>query len=144
MQTQPPLLAIDPGREKCGLAVVTVRREILEREIVTLESLPLRVSYFVGKYGVETIILGDRTGAKDVRNRLRESGWQLEIVFVDEDRTSEMGRRRYLQAHPARGWKKLLPAGLREPENPYDDYVAAILAERYLDGRRSTRMRSSR
>ncbi|HEY3415680.1 MAG TPA: pre-16S rRNA-processing nuclease YqgF [Armatimonadota bacterium] len=144
MQTQSPLLAIDPGRGKCGLAVVTFKRDVLDREIVQLDALPLRVSYFVGKYGVETIVLGDRTGAKDVRNMLRASGWQLDIVFVDEHRTSELGRRRYLQAHPGKGWKRLLPIGLREPDRPYDDYVAVILAERYLDGMRSTRIRSSR
>ena len=51
---------------------------------------------------------------------------------------------RFLRAHPERGWKRLLPPGLRSPDRPYDDFVAVILAERYLDGQRSTRIRSTR
>lgn len=141
---RPPLLAVDPGREKCGVAVVTPGRETLEREIISTAELPLRVAYHVGRYGIETIVLGDRTGARAVRDALRQAGFLLEIAFVDEDHSSELGRRRYLQEHRGSGLSRLLPTGLRSPDRPYDDYVAIILAERYLDGSRSTRLRRSR
>jgi hypothetical protein len=137
----PPLLAIDPGREKCGVAVVTYRREVLVQEIVGLDDLHLRVAHCIGRYGITLIVLGDRTGAREVRELLRRGGFQQEIAFVDEHRSSERGRERYLLAHPARGWERLLPVGLRTPNHPYDDYVAVILAERYLDGQASTRLR---
>jgi len=136
----PPLLAIDPGTEKCGIAIVTPQRRILEQEITPVAGLALRIGYFIGKYGVDTIVLGDRTGARDARDLIRSAGFSLEIVFVNEDRSSELGRRRYLQTHTARGWQRLLPIGMRTPDRPYDDYVAVILAERYLDGSRSTRV----
>ncbi len=141
---RPPLLAVDPGREKCGVAVVTYAREILEREIISTPELPLRVAYHVGRYGIDIIVLGDRTGARQVRDALRQAGFMMEIAFVDEDRSSELGRRRYLQDHRGAGLCRLLPIGLRTPDRPYDDYVAIILAERYLDGSRSTRLRRSR
>lgn len=144
MTDHPPLLAVDPGREKCGLAVVTYGREVLQREIIPTKDLPLRVAYLVGRYGVEIIVMGDRTGARDMRDALRRAGLQLEIAFVDEDRSSEMGRRRYLLDHPGHGLHRFVPIGLRTPKRPYDDYVAVILAERYLDGSRSTRIRRSR
>jgi RNase H-fold protein (predicted Holliday junction resolvase) len=140
----PPLLAIDPGREKCGVAVVTARREVLIQEIVSLDMLHQRVAHYIGRYGVSIIVLGDRTGAREVRDLLRRSGFQQEIAFVDEHRSSKLGRERYLKAHPARGWASLLPIGLRVPDHPYDDYVAVILAERFLDGQASTRLRRSR
>ncbi|OPZ81680.1 MAG: hypothetical protein BWY76_02950 [bacterium ADurb.Bin429] len=140
----PPLLAIDPGRDKCGVAVVTVGREVLVQEIVGVDALHHRVAHFIGRYGVKLIVLGDRTGAREVRELLRRSGFQQEIAFVDEHRSSELGRERYLKAHPARGWGSLLPIGLRVPDRPYDDYVAVILAERYLDGQASTRLRRGR
>jgi RNase H-fold protein (predicted Holliday junction resolvase) len=141
---RPPLLAIDPGREKCGVAVVDHARRVLEREVIDPASLPLRLAYYVGRYGIETIVLGDRTGAREVRDTLRRAGFQVEVVFVDEHRSSELGRRRFLEAHPGRGWARLLPVGLRAPDRPYDDFVAVILAERYLDGTRSTRARRLR
>jgi len=141
---QPPVLAVDPGREKCGVAVVTAAARVLAQEIVTVNDLPLRIAHFLGRYGIEMIILGDRTGAKDVRDLIRLAGFSLEIVFVDEHRSSELGRRRFLLANPGKGWQRLLPIGLREPNQPYDDYVAVILAERYLQGQRSTRIRRQR
>lgn len=141
---RPPLLAVDPGREKCGIAVMTFGREVLDRAIIATEDLSTRIAYYIGRYGVGLVVMGDRTGGRDARNALRRAGFRLEIIFVDEDRSSEMGRRRYLLDHPPTGWRRLLPLGLREPDRPYDDYVAVILAERYLDGSRSTRIRKSR
>ena len=140
----PPLLAVDPGREKCGIAVVTLQREVLECGIIETPSLPLRLAHYVGRYGVVTVVLGDRTYAREVSELIRSSGLNLEIVYVDEHRSSELGRLRFLQANPARGWRRLIPLGLRTPPRPYDDFVAVILAERYLDGQRSTRRRAPR
>ena len=123
--------------------MVTYQRAILAQEIVPTTALPRRVAHYIGRYGVLTLIMGDRTGAKEMQALLRQAGLSLEIVFVDEDRSSELGRRRFLLAHPGRGWQRLLPLGLRTPDRPYDDFVAVILAERYLDGSRSTRLRAT-
>jgi len=139
--SHPPLLAVDPGREKCGIAVVTLQREVLERAIIDTPQLPVRLAHYVGRYAIETVVLGDRTFAREVANLIRSAGLRLDIVFVDEHHSSELGRHRYLIEHPGRGWRRLIPLGLRSPNRPYDDYVAIILAERYLDGRRSTRLR---
>jgi RNase H-fold protein (predicted Holliday junction resolvase) len=139
-----PLLAIDPGREKCGLAVVTPERKVLVKEIIDLAEVHLRIAHYIGRFGVVLIVLGDRTGAREVRDLLRRGGFHQEVAFVDEHRSSELGRERYLRDHPGRGWERLLPIGLRTPDHPYDDYVAVILAERFLDGRASTRMRRKR
>ncbi len=124
--------------------MVTEQRAILARDIIDTPSLPVRVAHFVGRYGIDIVILGDRTFARQTRDLIRSAGLTLEIVFVDEHRSSELGRLRFLQDHPAHGWKRLLPLGLRSPDRPYDDYVAVILAERYLDGQRSTRIRAGK
>lgn len=134
-----PLLTVDPGREKCGLAVVTTHREVLERDIVETPDLVERLARLIAQYGCTTVVLGDRTYARETAALLRDGGIGLEIVFVDEDHSSEEGRERFLRVTPARGWQRLLPLGLRTPNRPYDDFVAIILAERFLDGRRSTR-----
>jgi len=140
----PPLLAVDPGLEKCGVAVVTYKREVLEREIIPIASLPLRVAYHVGRHGISLIAMGDRTGARQMRDALRLAGFQIEIVFVNEHRSSELGRERYLKEHPGVGIFRFFPIGMRSPAEPFDDYVAVIIAERYLDGSRSTRIRRIR
>ncbi len=55
--------------------------------------------------------------------------------MIDEHRSSEQGRRRYFRENPPRGWRRLLPVGLQTPPRAYDDYVAVVLAERYLASR---------
>ena len=36
--------------------------------------------------------------------------------------------------NPPRGWRRLLPVSMQMPPEPYDDYVAVILAQRFLRG----------
>ncbi len=135
----PPIIAIDPGREKCGLAVVSRTGTVIIREIIPLNDLIMRISHFLGRYGVRNIVLGDRTGSRNVRELIRSAGITNDVSFVDEDHSSEIARRRYLTEHPGKGFARLLPIGMRTPDVPIDDYVAVILAERYLAGWGSTR-----
>ncbi|MCJ7822817.1 MAG: pre-16S rRNA-processing nuclease YqgF [Armatimonadetes bacterium] len=127
-----PVLAVDPGRDKCGIAVLTADGRVLYRGVVSATQLAGQVSQLVKQYDVVRLLLGDRTAAKDVGRRLGQSDCPLEPVLVDEHRSSEEGRRRYFRDTPRRGWRRLLPIGLQTPPCAYDDYVAVILAERYL------------
>jgi hypothetical protein len=51
---------------------------------------------------------------------------------VDERGTTLEARRRYWQLFPPRGWRRLLPQGLRQPPRDWDDVVAQLLLERRL------------
>ena len=119
-----PVLAVDPGRDKCGIAVVRADGQVLYRGIVSATQVGDQVPQLVKQYDVVRLLLGDRTAAKEVGRRLRESGCPLEPLLIDEHRSSEEGRRRYFRDDPRRG--------LQTPPRAYDDYVAVILAERYL------------
>jgi len=76
------------------------------------------------------VVIGGSTGCHDLAVRLQDAGCNVQVV--DERGTSELARRRYLLDHPARGWRRLIPLGLRHPPEPYDDYAALILAERRI------------
>jgi len=127
-----PILAIDPGRDKCGLAVVDAWQGVIYQAVVPTRELPSLVLPLVQERGISRLVLGDRTSTAELMRRMRHSGITAEIVLVDEHRSSEEGRRRYFQENPPLGWKRFLPKGLLHPDRPYDDYVAIILAERYL------------
>jgi len=60
------------------------------------------------------------------------AGGQLEIAMVDETNTTLEGKRNYLLANRPKGINWLLPIGLRTPERPWDDYVAEVIARRYI------------
>ncbi len=84
-------------------------------------------------HGVEKVVIGDRTGSAEIVSALMEEGCRLEIVAVDEHMSSMEARERYLRENPGKGIARFVPIGLRTPKEPYDDYVAEILATRYFD-----------
>ena len=55
-------------------------------------------------------------------------------MVVDEYRTTEMAKKEYWKVNPPRGLKKLIPLGMQVPPVPVDDFVAVILARRYISG----------
>ncbi|MBI2914290.1 MAG: hypothetical protein HYY08_00040 [Firmicutes bacterium] len=129
------ILAIDPGREKCGVAVMSRNGVTLVRDVVALPDLPGRVREIVQVHEVSTIAVGNLTGSEDVKALLIGCGAAEPvrgIVLVDEHGSSREGRRRYLQDHPPRGLWKLVPQSLRVPKEPIDGYVAEVLGLRYL------------
>ncbi len=125
------VLAVDPGRDKCGLALLRGDGEVLEQSVVRTAELVETVANLVERHPGAAVIVGDRTGGRDLSLAL-EQRLQQKPALVDEHRSSEEGRRRYFRENPPRGWRRLLPLGLQTPPKPYDDYVAVILAERYL------------
>lgn len=125
------VLAIDPGRAKCGLALVSPE-SILLREIVPVAALPARVSELLAQFTPDSLVIGSGTGSGLVIAAIEAICGQTPVALVGEAHTSELARARYLVENRPRGFRRLLPSFLRTPEEPYDDYVAVILAERWL------------
>ena len=123
------LLAIDPGSKKCGLAVVNEQKNVLVKKVIAIEQLKKTVENLEKEFGLTQIIIGDRTNSKRIQESLAFFG--KPIVTVNEDKSTIEGRYRYLKEN-TKGLARLIPIGLRVPKQPFDDYVAVILAERYL------------
>jgi RNase H-fold protein (predicted Holliday junction resolvase) len=130
---RPAVMAIDPGRAKCGVAVVDSAGDILYRSVVSSNEVSALAAGLAGSFSPEMIVLGDGTAARTIESTLEEIGIKIPICRVDERHTSENARALYLQEHPARGLQRLLPSSLRVPDGPYDDYVAIILARRWWE-----------
>jgi RNase H-fold protein (predicted Holliday junction resolvase) len=129
------VIAVDPGREKCGVAVVDGQQGPREQKIVSVGELADVVEQWEKKYQSRVVVIGDRTYSKQTQKLLQaiclEDG-KLQIIAVDEHHSSEEARRRYWREHPPQGLKRLIPVTLQMPPRPIDDYVAVILAERYF------------
>lgn len=131
------ILAIDPGREKNGVAVVSDQQEVVCQAIVETGQLLAYIEELLTVQQIKVIVVGNRTGSKTLINKLKVAGILAKvsaIIAINEDYSTEEGRRRYWREHPPRGWRRLLPLTLQTPPRPIDDYVAIILAERYLVG----------
>lgn len=134
------VLGVDPGRQKCGLAVVEVGAAgagtILHREIAPATGVGARVRALVEAYEPVAVTLGDATFSRAARTAIQSALAGLpdggpRLAVVDERHSTERARRRYFHDHPPRGWRRFLPLGLQVPPEPYDDYAAVILAEQW-------------
>ncbi len=123
------VLAVDPGREKCGVAVCA-SAGVLAHRVVPTDRLAAVVGEWTAAYGVKIILVGNRTGSAEARARLGDLG--VAVEQVEEQGTTLAARRRYFRDHPPRGLRGFLPISLQVPPEPYDDYAAILLAEAYL------------
>ena len=130
-----PILAIDPGREKCGAAVLDQEKNVLWRGVVTTGDILAVSRELTRQYGLRTVVLGNQTHSGEVRENLQallDSQTVSEIVFADERGSTETARFRYWQAFPPAGWRRFLPRGLLVPPCAIDDFAAIIIGERFL------------
>lgn len=129
------VISIDPGREKCGVALVGPTQGVKLQKVVPTDELVSVVEEIATANNVFTIVIGDRTSHLSAINKLNTllvNGKALTITPIDEHRSSDEARGRYWCDHPPKGLAKLIPLGLQVPPIPVDDYVAVILAERYF------------
>lgn len=128
---EPPLLAVDPGHKKCGLAVVGAAG-VLERAIVAPAELPGVLEVWRRRHGLVRAVVGDGTQSRPILAVVEGVLGPGAAELRDETGSSLAGRRRYWREHPPRGLWRLVPTSLRVPPEPFDDWVAVILAEREL------------
>lgn len=129
------IIAVDPGREKCGVAVVDNKRGTLIRQVIATSSLTEMVREWAEAYYITVVVIGNRTFSKETRQLLQAmmtAAGPITIIVVEEHRSSEEARRRYWKENPPRGLWRLVPTSMRTPADPVDDLVAVILAERYF------------
>lgn len=123
------VLAVDPGVEKCGVAVCGPEG-VVARRVIGVAQLHDLASQWIQAHAVECVIVGDGTGRKQVFDILVSLGPPVRLVM--EGGSTLAARLRYFRDHPPRGWRRLLPLSLQVPPEPYDDYAAEVLGERFL------------
>ena len=131
--SQPVILGLDPGRQKCGLAIMGVDRILRYQEVVAVDAVMATIEQLRQQFPISTIVLGDQTGSKQWKDNLSQLDDPPRIMVVDERYTSLEARERYWQMYPPSGLGKLLPRSFRNPPRPIDDIVAILLIERYLN-----------
>jgi RNase H-fold protein (predicted Holliday junction resolvase) len=127
------ILGFDPGRDKCGLAVVGLDRQLCYHQVVPTGKVIATIEALRNSFPISLLVIGDQTTAKRWKQQLSQELAPISIVMVDERYSSLEARDRYWQMYPPTGFSKLLPQSLRQPPRPVDDIVAILLIERYLN-----------
>jgi RNase H-fold protein (predicted Holliday junction resolvase) len=123
-------LGFDPGKDKCGVAVVDATGQALYWEVLAADVVLEQLPQIIANWAVPQIVMGDRTMARQWQQRLQTLG--LPIALTDEHNSSMQARDLYWEMYPAQGLQRLVPQGMRLPPRPIDDLVAIILVRRYL------------
>jgi RNase H-fold protein (predicted Holliday junction resolvase) len=126
------VVGVDPGHSKCGVAAVTAEGEVLSLAVVETDRVGLTAAALAHTHGADVIVLGSRTGAPRAWELIHAADPALTIAEVEEDMSTLEARDRYWEDNPPGCLMRLIPAGLRTPPEPYDDWAAVVLAERYL------------
>ncbi len=124
-------LGFDPGRQKCGVAVMDDDRQLYHHAVILADSALIEITKLCDRYAIDQIILGDQTASKAWQQKIHAHLPNLPVERVDERHSSLEARDRYWQMYPPQGLTRLLPKGMRNPPRPIDDIVAILLIERY-------------
>ncbi len=131
MNSQKLILAIDPGREKIGIAILDLKGNVVFRAILSFSEF----TSWYGKISSERkflrVVVGSGTGKERIIDFLRQK--EISYTLVDERGSSEEARRLYFCENPPRGWRRFIPLSLLFPEKGFDDWQAVVIGRRFLE-----------
>lgn len=126
------ILAIDPGKKKCGIAIVDYQKSFIAGEVVDLEELVNKLLKFINRYDIEEIVVGSGTNFESIYIAVQSEFPDIKLTKVVEKNTTMLARRVYFEFNPPRGILKFIPLAMQIPPEPYDDYAAYVIALRFL------------
>jgi RNase H-fold protein (predicted Holliday junction resolvase) len=128
------LLALDPGSDKVGTAVLDYQAREKEKTIVKIDQLIDHLREIFEHYQIAEIIIGNGTGAEKIIELLNKNFQESKISLVEEEFTTEEAQARYLKEKPMSNYEKLLRKIVSwKLKKPLDDYAALIIGEKYLE-----------
>lgn len=124
------LIGIDPGRSKCGLAVVYDDGTRRTLAVVPTPEIADRIEEEVSASVVRAICIGHATGSDSIVAMCASRWPAIERRVVDETNTTLEARRLYYIDHPPKGFWRFIPRGLLVPDEPLDAYAALLIVSR--------------
>ncbi|MFH1452577.1 MAG: resolvase [Armatimonadota bacterium] len=126
------ILAIDPGKNKCGIAVLDNDLNIKERTTAETGNILTVLEKLINEFKIRLIILGGATYSEEIKKIITEKFPEIDLKKADEKHSTEKARHLYFKCNPPKGIWRFIPLGLQTPKEPYDDYAAAVIAIEYI------------
>ena len=124
------IVGIDPGRSKCGFAVVYDDGTRKALAVVPTPEIGDRIEEEVRSSDVGAICIGHATGSESIVALCGTRWPAIPRRIVDETNTTYDARRLYYIDHPPRGIWRFIPRGLLVPDEPLDAYAALLIVRR--------------
>ena len=128
------LISIDPGKYKCGLVLVDIKKKKIDQAIVlNTEFLPKYVKTLKSALNISKIIIGNGTTSKENIEKLEFV--KKDLIIFEEKNTTYRAKKRFFELFPVMGLKSLLPKELFLINKNLDAISALIILEDYCNDR---------
>ena len=132
-------IAIDPGRDKTGVALVLSDGSLLDKLILESCHIGIYVQRTYEQYQTDGyhVYIACGNGTKHdavmqcVKEALHQKELSCDIALVDEYNSTQEGKRLYWENEERTLWKKWIPVSWLTPPRPVDDYTAWIIGKRF-------------
>ena len=126
------LISIDPGKYKCGLVLVDIKKKKINQAIVlNTEVLPKYVKTLKSVENISKVIMGNGTTSKENIDKLKFI--KKDLILFEEKNTTFRAKKRFFELFPIRGLKNLLPKELFIINKNLDAVSALIILEDYCN-----------
>lgn len=126
------IIAIDPGKDKTGIAVFNQAKTLLEKKVALTSQLDQEISFFSKKYNATLLIMGSGTNSKKLASKITVSNPKMDIVYINEKGSTLEARTLYWREHEPKWFLRIFPRSFLLPPEQYDDYAAVVIGLRYL------------
>ena len=127
------VIAIDPGRYKCGVILADSKQGIvLEGKVVSCNSVIKLINLWKSLGNVELILIGNGTSSNYWKSEINIKTC-IPIKIVEERGTTLRARDRYWELWPKNYFLRLFPKGIILPFDNLDAIAALVLMEDYLN-----------
>ena len=126
----PKVIAIDPGRSKCGLVLAEIsEKKVYKAIILKSEFLENYVRNLTTSEDISQIIIGNGTSSREIKEKLYFL--KKEIITCEEKNTTFRAKARYFELFPISGLKFLMPREVFILNKNLDAISALIILEDY-------------
>ena len=127
----PRVIAIDPGKSKCGLVLAEkIEKKVYKAIILKSELLDEYVRNLITtEDNISQIIIGNGTTSREIKEKLYF--FKKEIITFEERNTTYRAKERYFELFPISGLKFLIPREVFILNKNLDAISALIILEDY-------------
>ena len=126
------LISIDPGKCKCGLVLVDIKKKKIDQAIVlNTEFLPKYVKTLKSALNITKIIIGNGTTSRENIEKLEFV--KKDLIIFEEKNTTYRAKKRFFELFPVMGLKSLLPKELFLINKNLDAISALLILEDYCN-----------
>tara|TARA_Y100000991_G_scaffold22146_1_gene14238 strand:+ start:459 stop:896 length:438 start_codon:yes stop_codon:yes gene_type:complete len=125
-------LSIDPGKFKCGLVLVDIKKKKVDLAIViNTEFLPKYVKTLKSVENISKVIIGNGTTSGENVEKLKFI--KNDLIIFEEKNTTFRAKKRFFELFPIKGIKFLIPKEFFLINKNLDAISALIILEDYCN-----------